>query len=133
MGSRDHYGHGAHYEVDSSRPMTVVTQFLTHNETDEGILSEIRRFYVQDPAQVGELVYCCRTAHGGDGREAGVKSWDLRCGAAPGGECERPDLFGASGRKISHRTGFALSRLRAGATQILTVQTFLAGTRRHKF
>jgi len=48
MGSRDHYGHGAHYEVDSSRPMTVVTQFLTHNETDEGILSEIRRFYVQD-------------------------------------------------------------------------------------
>ncbi|CAE6965333.1 cbhB [Symbiodinium sp. CCMP2592] len=42
------YGPGADFAVDSSRPMTVVTQFLTTDGTDAGDLSEIRRFYVQD-------------------------------------------------------------------------------------
>lgn len=42
------YGPGAQWAVDSSRPMTVVTQFLTTDGTDSGDLSEIRRFYVQD-------------------------------------------------------------------------------------
>ncbi|KAI1856510.1 uncharacterized protein JN550_013772 [Neoarthrinium moseri] len=34
--------------VDTTRPFTVVTQFLTTNGTDQGDLKEIRRLYVQD-------------------------------------------------------------------------------------
>ncbi|KAJ3345591.1 hypothetical protein HDU83_003918 [Entophlyctis luteolus] len=34
--------------VDSSSPMTVVTQFLTSDGTDSGTLSEIRRYFVQN-------------------------------------------------------------------------------------
>ncbi|CAE7370373.1 cbhB, partial [Symbiodinium sp. KB8] len=47
-GNTSFYGKGSDFAVDSSRPMTVVTQFLTTDGTDEGDLSEIRRFYVQD-------------------------------------------------------------------------------------
>jgi len=35
------------FALDTSKPMTVVTQFLTHDGSDTGDLSEIRRFYVQ--------------------------------------------------------------------------------------
>merc|ERR1712060_101408 len=42
------YGHGSDFKIDSSKPVTVVTQFLTHDGTDTGDLSEVRRFYVQD-------------------------------------------------------------------------------------
>lgn len=45
-GNRSFYGPGL--MLDSKRPMTVVTQFLTSNGEDSGDLSEIRRFYVQD-------------------------------------------------------------------------------------
>merc|ERR1712174_88106 len=42
------YGRGSQYDVDTLKPMTLVTQFLTTDGTDSGDLSEIRRFYVQD-------------------------------------------------------------------------------------
>jgi len=48
MGAQSYYGEGSNFEVDTSKPMTVVTQFITHNGTDEGDLFEIRRFYVQE-------------------------------------------------------------------------------------
>merc|ERR1712125_302432 len=48
MGNLDFYGRGSQYTVDTLKPMTVVTQFLTTDGTDDGDLSEIRRFYVQD-------------------------------------------------------------------------------------
>jgi len=48
MGAPDFYGPGPNYKVDSDRPLTIVTQFLTDDGTDEGTLSEIRRLYVQD-------------------------------------------------------------------------------------
>eukprot|EP00438_Fugacium_kawagutii_P022554 Skav202585 [mRNA] locus=scaffold1305:65778:68649:+ [translate_table: standard] len=47
-GNESFYGQGLGFAVDSSRPMRVVTQFLTTNGRDDGDLSEIRRFYVQD-------------------------------------------------------------------------------------
>ena len=46
-GDRSFYGKGPEFTVDSTKPMTVVTQFLTVNGKDNGDLSEIRRFYVQ--------------------------------------------------------------------------------------
>jgi len=48
MGNETFYGKGPGFSVDTTKPMTVVTQFLTTDGTDEGDLSEIRRFYVQD-------------------------------------------------------------------------------------
>eukprot|EP00932_Pfiesteria_piscicida_P010277 SRR837773.21176.p2 GENE.SRR837773.21176~~SRR837773.21176.p2 ORF type:complete len:483 (-),score=214.07 SRR837773.21176:75-1484(-) len=48
LGALNFYGHGSDYALDTSKPMTVVTQFLTHDGTDSGDLSEIKRFFVQD-------------------------------------------------------------------------------------
>lgn len=45
-GSKNFYGPGM--TVDTSKPFTVVTQFLTADNTSTGTLSEIRRLYVQD-------------------------------------------------------------------------------------
>ncbi|TFY80677.1 hypothetical protein EWM64_g3334 [Hericium alpestre] len=46
MGDTSFYGDGL--TVDTSKPFTVVTQFLTSDNTTTGTLSEIRRIYVQD-------------------------------------------------------------------------------------
>jgi len=48
LGDTGFYGRGSDFKVDSSKPVTIVTQFLTHDGTDTGDLSEVRRFYVQD-------------------------------------------------------------------------------------
>jgi cellulose 1,4-beta-cellobiosidase len=53
MGNTEFYGRGSQYQVNTLKPMTVVTQFVTTDGTDNGDLSEIRRFYVQD----GEVIY----------------------------------------------------------------------------
>lgn len=46
MGNKSFYGPGA--SVDTNKPFSIVTQFITNNGTDSGILIEIRRFYVQN-------------------------------------------------------------------------------------
>ncbi|KXX82701.1 putative endo-beta-1,4-glucanase celB [Madurella mycetomatis] len=46
LGTPNFYGPGL--TVDSSRPFTIVTQFLTNDNTSTGTLSEIRRLYIQD-------------------------------------------------------------------------------------
>jgi len=48
MGGPDFYGLGSGFTVDTEKPVTVVTQFITHDGTDTGDLSEIKRFFVQD-------------------------------------------------------------------------------------
>ncbi|KAK7714353.1 Exoglucanase 1 [Diaporthe eres] len=40
--------YGTGLTVDTSKPITVVTQFITDDGTDAGTLSDIKRFYVQD-------------------------------------------------------------------------------------
>jgi len=50
FGNEDFYGKGKH--VDSSRPVTVVTQFVTGDGTDSGDLSEVRQFYIQDGKKI---------------------------------------------------------------------------------
>jgi len=45
MGNATFYGKGK--TIDTSKPVTVVTQFLTTDGTAAGDLSEIKRFYVQ--------------------------------------------------------------------------------------
>ena len=50
---KDFYGRGEEYAVNTLKPMTVVTQFLTTDGTDTGDFSEMRRHYIQD----GKIVY----------------------------------------------------------------------------
>lgn len=50
LGARDYYGFRR--SVDTSRRLTVVTQFVTDDGTASGTLTEIRRLYVQE----GEVV-----------------------------------------------------------------------------
>jgi len=47
LGNRSFYGPGPKFAVDTTKPFTVVTQFLTNDGTDTGDLLEIRRFYMQ--------------------------------------------------------------------------------------
>ncbi|CAK5163715.1 unnamed protein product, partial [Aphanomyces euteiches] len=42
------YGPGSNFNVDSTKPVTVVTQFITDDGTDNGNLVEIKRFFVQN-------------------------------------------------------------------------------------
>jgi cellulase len=46
LGAKDYYGWNK--VVDTLKPMTVTTQFITDDGTTEGTLKEIRRLYVQD-------------------------------------------------------------------------------------
>ena len=48
MGNKTFFGPGANFVVDSTKKMTVVTQFITSDGTDTGDLVEIRRRYVQN-------------------------------------------------------------------------------------
>ena len=46
LGQTTFFGPGSSFAIDSTRPMTVVTQFLTDDNTDNGDLIEIKRFYM---------------------------------------------------------------------------------------
>ena len=48
LGDTNFFGPDASHTVDSSKPITVITQFKTTDGTDTGDLSEIRRIYMQD-------------------------------------------------------------------------------------
>ncbi|CAK4536738.1 unnamed protein product [Aphanomyces euteiches] len=48
MNNHTFYGPGSNFAVDSTKPITVVTQFITDDNTANGNLVEIKRFYVQN-------------------------------------------------------------------------------------
>ncbi|KAE8964900.1 Exoglucanase 1 [Phytophthora rubi] len=48
MGNKKLYGRGKEFDIDTTRPFTVVTQFVTDDDTETGELVEIRRLYKQD-------------------------------------------------------------------------------------
>jgi len=52
MGSHKFYGPGPEYEVNTLKPFTIVTQFITVDGTDDGDMSEIRRIYYQDGRKI---------------------------------------------------------------------------------
>ena len=52
VGARQFYGPGGGFALDTSKPLTVVTQFLTDDGTDDGTLVEVRRHYIQDGKRV---------------------------------------------------------------------------------
>lgn len=52
FGNKEFFGKGSNYSVDTTKSFTVVTQFITHDNTDTGDLVEIRRFYIQDGIKI---------------------------------------------------------------------------------
>ncbi|CAK0792250.1 unnamed protein product, partial [Prorocentrum cordatum] len=48
LGNKAFFGPGAGFQIDTTKAMTITTQFLTSDGTDEGDLVEIRRSYKQD-------------------------------------------------------------------------------------
>jgi len=61
MGNTDFFGPGSGFTLDSTKPMTVVTQFITSDGTDTGDLIEMRRKYVQD----GKIIANAGSSYGG--------------------------------------------------------------------
>merc|ERR1712232_788064 len=61
LGAHSFYGPGRRFAVNTLKPFTIVTQFITEDGTDTGDLSEIRRFYIQD----GKRIENSRAALGG--------------------------------------------------------------------
>ena len=48
LGDKSFFGPAANFTIDTTKPFTVVTQFITTDGTDNGDLSEIRRLWVQN-------------------------------------------------------------------------------------
>ena len=61
LGDKTFFGPSSSFSIDSSKPFTVVTQFITNDGTDNGELSEIRRLWVQN----GKVVMSRNTTVGG--------------------------------------------------------------------
>lgn len=51
-GNKNFYGPGSSFTIDTTKKFTVVTQFISNDGTDNGDLSEVRRFYVQDGKKI---------------------------------------------------------------------------------
>jgi len=48
LGDHEYYGPGSEFKIDTTKPFTVVTQFITDDGTENGELISVRRKYVQD-------------------------------------------------------------------------------------
>merc|ERR1719228_2039510 len=48
LGDHKYYGPGSEFKIDTTKPFTVVTQFITDDGTENGELISVRRKYVQD-------------------------------------------------------------------------------------
>jgi len=52
LGDKTFYGPGSNFKLDSTKKMTVVTQFVTDTGKDDGKVNEVRRFYIQDGKKI---------------------------------------------------------------------------------
>lgn len=52
LNNKTFFGPGSQFQLDTTKPINVVTQFLTNDGTDNGDLVEIRRFYIQDGRKI---------------------------------------------------------------------------------
>ena len=57
LGQTTFFGPGSSFAIDSTQPMTVVTQFLTDDNTDNGDLTEINRFYIQNGKRINSTAW----------------------------------------------------------------------------
>jgi cellulose 1,4-beta-cellobiosidase len=63
LGEENFYGRGSSFQIDTTKPMTVVTQFVTDDGTDNGRLSEVRRYWKQG----GKVIHAPPVMVGGKG------------------------------------------------------------------
>merc|ERR1739838_481179 len=45
LGTHNFFGPGSDFQIDSTKPVAVTTQFITNDGTDHGKLTEVRQFY----------------------------------------------------------------------------------------
>merc|ERR1712048_1186551 len=57
FGERDFYGPGSKFKIDSNKPVTVTTQFVTDDGTDDGTIVEARQFYTQGGKTIEHKMY----------------------------------------------------------------------------
>mmetsp|Transcript_34391 Transcript_34391/g.90059 ORF Transcript_34391/g.90059 Transcript_34391/m.90059 type:complete len:631 (-) Transcript_34391:54-1946(-) len=109
MGHQQFFGPGDDFTVDTTQPMTVVTQFVTDDGTDDGDLVEIRRLYVQG----GKVI---KNSNAGIlGSDGGDSITDAYCSAQKD-KFGDPDDFRKKG--ALKQTGEALRR---GMTLVLSL------------
>jgi cellulose 1,4-beta-cellobiosidase len=51
------YGPGKEFTIDSLKPVTVTTQFLTNDGTDSGTINEVKQFYTQNGKTIEHPMY----------------------------------------------------------------------------
>ncbi|CAK0799222.1 unnamed protein product, partial [Prorocentrum cordatum] len=109
MSHQQFFGPGDDFTVDTTQPMTVVTQFVTDDGTDDGDLVEIRRLYVQG----GKVI---KNSNAGIlGSDGGDSITDAYCSAQKD-KFGDPDDFRKKG--ALKQTGEALRR---GMTLVLSL------------
>jgi cellulose 1,4-beta-cellobiosidase len=57
LGNTKFYGPGSEYTIDTTKPVTVTTQFITVDGTDSGKLKEVRQFYIQNGKKIEHPKY----------------------------------------------------------------------------
>jgi len=57
LGNKNFFGPGSNFQVDSTKPITVTTQFITADGTDHGKLTEVKQFYTQNGKTVEHPSY----------------------------------------------------------------------------
>jgi hypothetical protein len=58
LGKKKFYGRGPSYCVDTTKPFTIVTRFVSVDGTDTGDLKEIQRFYKQNGRTIPNPTVC---------------------------------------------------------------------------
>ena len=61
LGDKTFFGPSSNFTINTMQPFTVVTQFVTNDGTDNGVLSEIRRVWVQN----GKVIQSSNVTVGG--------------------------------------------------------------------
>jgi len=57
LGNKKFWGPGSAFEIDSTKPVTVTTQFITDDGTDNGKLVEVKQFYNQNGKTIEHPTY----------------------------------------------------------------------------
>merc|ERR1711998_807606 len=57
LGVHNFFGPGSDFQVDSTKPVQVTTQFITNDGTDHGKLVEVKQFYTQNGKTIEHPTY----------------------------------------------------------------------------
>jgi len=57
LGVHNFFGPGSDFQIDSTQPVTVTTQFITNDGTDHGKLVEVKQFYTQKGKTIEHPMY----------------------------------------------------------------------------